>query len=131
MSCLPAEFNLAHTIDETLRDVQRMLDLGRLKINADTCQRILATIEQWQWEVPKGISLELVNRADLKPRKSVVWSHFGDALRYLVGGVLRMDRFESKEIGELAETMPRSAAGEIVDLFDRALGTGLDAGGQW
>lgn len=87
MNCLGAWYNSEHGIQETIEDVQRMIDAKRLRIH-ERCGYIHETFESWAWDVPRGMTLELVSKAWIKPLKNL-FSHAGDAVRYGVGFSLR------------------------------------------
>ena len=86
--CLPPQYNEHYTIGKTLTELGQGLERGWVRIHRERCKVLLEACEQWEWDLPRGIPLELVNRAEIKPKKDH-WSHFGDAARYLVGFTLR------------------------------------------
>jgi hypothetical protein len=118
--CLPADYNTRTGIDDSLRDVQRQLDGGGLRIHAEDASLALDTIESWQYDIPEGMPLDLVNRKEISPRKDA-WSHVGDALRYLVSCVLRQGLpSEDSEVEAGFEAAPMTEVGAILDMYRRA-----------
>lgn len=87
MQCLGPWYNSEHGIQETIQDVQRLIDAKRIRIH-ERCAYIHETFESWAWDVPRGMTLELVSKAWIKPMKNL-FSHAGDAVRYGVGFSLR------------------------------------------
>lgn len=89
LHCLEAKYNSPFMLHTSIRETQHLFDIGHLRIHRERCPVTLEAVESWEWDLPKSIPLELVNREQIKPRKDT-WSHFGDALvRYLVAGALR------------------------------------------
>ena len=117
--CLPAEYNGPGHIDEALKTLQRVLDQRRLLIHRKRAAMAMETVESWQWDIPASLPLELVNRAEIKPRKDV-WSHPGDAMRYGVSVALRLRVDQQME--SVIQSLPPTAGGEIADLYSRLLG---------
>lgn len=87
LRCLDPWYNSEHGIQETLTDVQRLFEQGRLKIN-ESCYEVLSTIESWAWNIPRGATLETVSRNSIQPRKDY-FSHTGDGVRYGIGFAIR------------------------------------------
>lgn len=114
-------YNAGVMITETLREVQRVIDMGRLRVHRDRAALVLEAVESWEWALPEGVPLEAVSREHIKPKKDA-WSHIGDALRYGVGAVLRMPRGRADEAAEIAKALPRTAGSEIAAMFSRIQG---------
>lgn len=87
LSCLDAWFNTRDGIEWTLREVQNMIDEERLLVH-HSCRQVLDCIGSWKRAVDDSVNPDFLDKAYIPPRKDV-YSHTGDALRYLVGGVLR------------------------------------------
>lgn len=85
--CLDAWFNSRDGIEWTIREVQTMIDDERLLVHA-SCRQTLEAIASWRRAVDDSVDPDFLDKAYIPPRKDV-YSHTGDALRYLVGGVLR------------------------------------------
>lgn len=85
--CLDPWFNTRDGIEWTLREVQNMIDDERLLIHR-SCKQVLECIASWKRAVDDSVNPDFLDKAYIPPRKDV-YSHTGDALRYLVGGVLR------------------------------------------
>jgi len=109
--CLPAWFNTRDGIDWTIRETQRMLDSGRLRIHR-RCRYAHEVLDGWRRDAPEGVDLTHFSKAYISPRKDD-FSHGGDALRYLVGGVLSQILSDSSPIdrGKLSRALPKSAWG--------------------
>ena len=83
---------------------------------------LLTTLESWEYDLPRGMPLELVSRETLKPKKDL-WSHPGDALRYGVGAGLRschQIRIEDLDLSKL----PRSPVTAVQEMYARLVGPG-------
>jgi len=85
-------------IDATIREVQILLDSRRIRVHSKRCPVLLSAIESWEYDLPRGVPLELVSRETLRPKKNI-WSHPGDALRYGVGAILRSLRHSYASFG--------------------------------
>ncbi len=121
IDCLSAEFNTPHMIDETLREVQILLDADRIRVHRQRCPVLMSAIESWEYDLPRGLPLELLSRETLKPKKDL-WSHPGDALRYGVGAMLRQE-WGLREDLDLSK-LPRSPGATLKELYARLLGPG-------
>jgi hypothetical protein len=116
ISVLSDEYNTADYITATLREGQLLMDLGLLKIHEERCPLLFETLESWEWDIPKGVPLERVNRDTLRPRKDL-WSHSGDAaFRYGAAVAIRtspkLARAMTKALEESPE-MRKSSAYEV------------------
>ena len=106
----------------TIREVQILLDAGRIRVHAERCPVLLTTLESWECDLPRGMPLELVSRETLKPKKNL-WSHPGDALRYGVGAGLRscqQIRIEDLDLSEL----PKTPGARLAEIYKQLTGPG-------
>lgn len=69
-----------HFILRAIRFVDWMLQRGRLRIRSDL-DPVIGAVQTWQWDIPRGLALELVNRAWIGWRKDQP-SHFCESLWY-------------------------------------------------
>lgn len=100
-SQLPYDFNTKEGIDRCIKIVQKMLDLGKIKIH-ERCRGLIGAIDSWRYDIPDGVPLDLVSKAWIAPRKDV-HSHPGNALMYLAGAVYTyMTRREQRPLKGLA-----------------------------
>lgn len=127
IDALPAEYNGA-LIDIILQEAQDLLDAGRLRINRDTvgpespgAAILVAALEQWQWDVPEGVPLDLLSRAMIKPRKDA-YSHPGDAFRYAVGHALRL-RQQASDLATVTGGKPLTVGESVAAVYDRMSGS--------
>jgi len=122
--CLEPWFNQADAISETLTNLEQLASRGKLRIH-ERCQYLLECLESWTWDLPPGLPLELANKETIRPRKDT-WSHGGDALRYLVGAVLRSprpgQRLQSIDLEALLESLPQTPSRRISDMHRRVMG---------
>jgi hypothetical protein len=81
--------------EESIRLVQGMLDDGRLRVHR-RCRRLWGALDNWRRNVPEGIEVDEVSKDYVEPRKDV-WSHYGDALLYLVSGVMSQIEAEREQ----------------------------------
>ena len=113
-TALPAWYNDAFATLETLKDAQRLLDKGLLRVH-ERCLYIHDALESWEWDVPKGISIDLLSRETLKPKKNS-FSHAGDsAFRYNIGFILRGLRpgmIASRSLSGVQEPPPEVTNGQ-------------------
>ena len=118
ISLLPDVYNTADYTTHVLREAQLMMDSGLLKIHATRCPFLLETVETWQWDTPRGVPIDLVNRDTIRPKKDA-WSHAGDAaFRYGLGAGLRVDyraaRAVQRQLDE-PEVRRRNLRGRVDD----------------
>lgn len=92
-SSLPASYNDPFVIRETLGEINELVRLGLFRVH-ERCLYIMECIESWEWDLPRGMTLEMVNKESLKPKKNI-FSHPGDGLRYGTGFILRSLRHGS------------------------------------
>jgi len=129
--CLPSQFNDHYTIGKTIQELGQGLERGWVRIHRERCKVLLEACEQWEWDLPRGIPLELVNRAEIKPKKDH-WSHFGDAARYLVGFVLRSLQPKTVVTGPHPEVAPKAKVATIAGELKRMVEEeGIGVGGGW
>lgn len=123
--CLPSTYNEPDVITQTLEEGQAMLDQGRVLIDAERCPVLVEALESWEWDLPAGLSIELVNRKMISPKKNA-WSHLGDAFRYLVGKAMRTPprpKVTREQMYGAVQPEPQGVMG-LEDVFDRVLGAG-------
>lgn len=93
-------FNTSVGIDTNIKLIQRLLDSGKLRIH-ERCRMTWEALEQWRYDVPDNIPIELVSKAWIAPRKDG-YSHSMNALLYLCGAVYRyMHRVEDPDLSKL------------------------------
>lgn len=98
LSCLPGQYNTEALRTQSITEGQMMMEAGLLKFHGGgdgepaRCPYTLESIESWEWDVPSGVSIKMMNRAELKPKKNG-YSHLADAcILYLVSAILRTGR---------------------------------------
>ena len=81
--CLDAHFNSREFINAGLDDVQDAIDRDFIRFNKDDpgVIQLLVDLRAWEWNVPPGIELVAINKAEIQPKKDGR-SHGGDMLRY-------------------------------------------------
>lgn len=89
-SALPPWYNDRYAIKETLEDVQRLIDKGLFMVH-ERCYYVHECLESWEWNIPKGLTVDQVSKEHIEPKKNV-FSHSGDSLRYGAGAIIRMLR---------------------------------------
>ncbi|HST08318.1 MAG TPA: hypothetical protein VLJ83_09100, partial [Gemmatimonadaceae bacterium] len=112
--CLDGAYNSETLRDESIIECQTMMDRGLFRIH-ERCTLFLAALESWEWNVPAGIKIEMLNRADIKPMKDG-WSHPMDAFRYAVSAALRMGLQAYRAIGE-TQDLPEQPGGKIAKML--------------
>lgn len=85
--CLDSWFNTREGIEWTIREVQTLIDDERLFIHR-RCRYLLEVLAGWKRAISEHADPDLIDKAYIPPRKDL-YSHGGDALRYLAGGLLR------------------------------------------
>jgi len=108
--CLPVWFNSEEGREWTIRDVQRLLDMGLLMVHR-RCRGFVKALREWKRDVDDGISLEGLNLERVKPRHDDN-SHFGMAGCYLIATILRYAVMVSRQ----PEEVPPGAARLPIEL---------------
>jgi hypothetical protein len=117
LTCLGPWFNSREGIEWMIRQVQVMMDDGRLRVH-ERCSYLWSCLDNWRRDAPEGIDPETLNKVYVSPRKDQ-FSHGANALMYLVGGVLQLLGMGSVELPKPSE-LPRadiSEIGEIIGSF--------------
>jgi hypothetical protein len=118
--CLDSWHNSREGIDWQIKHVQYLFDSAKIRIHS-RCRALWDAIEQWRYDIPDGVPMELVSKQWVAPRKDET-SHPANALMYLVGGFYKSFRFLGKKKKEGNMDLPSSPAGQIRSALSNSYG---------
>jgi hypothetical protein len=113
LQMLPDAFNTRDGIDWMIKQAQWLLDSSKMRVHT-RCRATWEAIEEWRYDIPEGVPIELISKEYIGPRKDSK-SHPANALMYLVGAVCAyfMTKDSNKELLETAKSLPHSASGNL------------------
>jgi hypothetical protein len=119
LSSLPSNFNTREGIDTAIKIVQWYINSNKLRIH-ERCEGLWSAMDSWQYDIPQGIPLELVNKEWIQPKKDL-YSHYGNALMYLVLAVYTyMKRGKKDPMSSIVKSLHKLPKSTLAEMLDRA-----------
>lgn len=117
--CLPeAPFHERRFIHKALDLVNEMMRLGLWRVHRSDCVFSTEAEEQWQWDIPQGLQLGAVNKADIKWRKDGP-SHWCEAGWYGAMAAILYHQPKKKKPGRKKElsSLTTTTSSDLKGLF--------------
>jgi hypothetical protein len=115
LTCLAAEYNQRDGQEWMVKQVQLLIDTGRLRVHR-RCKYLWKCLESWTRDIPHGADAALINRLYIPPRHDV-YSHGGMALCYLIAGVLIGMSAAHERSDQALGQLPPAPGGEIASML--------------